>query len=128
MPVSDTNTISAEALCERISGKLLTEGLGGNQIRRALTGDLLSWIMACGEADCAWVTVQTHMNVVAVAALKEMAAVIVAENVSMGEAEIKKAEEESVAIISSPLDAYEICGLMHDCGIPAVRSSRKDES
>ena len=39
------------------------------------TCDLLSWVMAHGTAGMAWVTVQTHMNVIAVASLMEMTAV-----------------------------------------------------
>ncbi len=43
------------------------------------TCDLLSWVMAHGKAGMAWITVQTHMNVIAVASLMEMAAVIIPE-------------------------------------------------
>ena len=45
--------------------------------------DLLSWVMAHGEEGMAWVTVQTHLNVVAVAALAEMACVILPEGIVM---------------------------------------------
>ena len=38
--------------------------------------DLLSWVMAHGDEGMAWVTVQTHLNVIAVAVLSEMACVI----------------------------------------------------
>ena len=39
------------------------------EVRCGYTCDLLSWVMAHGEEGMAWVTVQTHMNVVAVAVL-----------------------------------------------------------
>ena len=39
------------------------------EISCGYTCDLLSWVMAHGCEGMAWVTVQTHMNVVAVAAL-----------------------------------------------------------
>ena len=42
-------------------------------VRCGYTCDLLSWVMAHGKAGMAWVTVQTHMNVIAVASLMEMA-------------------------------------------------------
>ena len=44
-------------------------------------GDLLSWVMAHGKAGMAWITVQTHMNVIAVASLMEMSAVIIPEDI-----------------------------------------------
>ena len=82
------------------------------------TCDLLSWVMAHGEEGMAWVTVQTHMNVVAVAALAEMACVILPENIDMPAEILKKAGEEGLAVLKSPLTAYAICGRMTAAGIP----------
>ena len=45
--------------------------------------DLLSWVMAHGKQDMAWVTVQAHLNVIAVAVLADMSCVIAAEGVKV---------------------------------------------
>ena len=82
------------------------------------TCDLLSWVMAHGCEGMAWVTVQTHMNVVAVAALAEMACVILPENIDMPKEILAKAEEEGLCVLKSPLSAYAICGRMAAQGIP----------
>ena len=82
------------------------------------TCDLLSWVMAHGQGGMAWVTVQTHMNVVAVAALADMACVILPENIDMPAEILKKAEEEGLCVLKSPLSAYAICGRMAEKGIP----------
>jgi hypothetical protein len=79
--------------------------------------DLLSWVMAHGKPGMAWVTVQTHMNVVAVATLMEMAAVIVPENISVPQDVLDRAGSEGVAILSSEKTAYELCGMMYEAGI-----------
>ena len=81
--------------------------------------DLLSWVMSHGDSGMAWVTVQTHMNVVAVAVLSEMACIILPENIDMEEESLKKAVDEEMVVLSSPLSAYEICGRMAAKGIPA---------
>ena len=81
--------------------------------------DLLSWVMAHGEQGMAWVTVQTHMNVVAVAVLADMACVILPENIQMERESLDKASKEGMTILSSPLTAYAICGRMAKAGIPA---------
>ncbi len=81
--------------------------------------DLLSWVMAHGEEGMAWVTVQTHLNVVAVAALAEMACVILPEQTVMEADVLAKANTEGMCVLSSPLTAYEICGRMAGQGIPA---------
>ena len=87
-------------------------------VRCGYTCDLLSWVMAHGEEGMAWVTVQTHMNVVAVAALAEMACVILPENIDMPAEILKKAAEEGLAVLKSPLTAYAICGRMAAAGVP----------
>ena len=87
-------------------------------IRCGHTCDLLSWVMAHGEEGMAWVTVQTHMNVVAVAALAEMACIISPESIDMPPEILQKAEEEGLTVLKSPLSAYAICGRMAAAGIP----------
>ena len=75
--------------------------------------------MAHGEEGMAWVTVQTHLNVIAVAALAEMACVVLPEEISMEEESLKKAEAEGLCVLTTPLTTYEVCGRMAAKGIPA---------
>ncbi len=82
------------------------------------TCDLLSWVMAHGDEGMAWVTVQTHMNVVAVAVLADMACIVLPENVKMEGEALDKALSEGMAVLSSPLTAYEICGRLAGAGVP----------
>ena len=81
--------------------------------------DLLSWVMAHGQPGMAWVTVQTHMNVIAVASLMEMTAVILPEGIEMEAPSLAKAREEGVAVLQSPLTAYALCARMSGAGLPA---------
>lgn len=81
--------------------------------------DLLSWVMAHGAKNMAWVTVQTHMNVIAVATLMDMSLVIAPEGISFPQNVIDKADEEGIALLESPKTAYELCGLMYKAGIAA---------
>ena len=81
--------------------------------------DLLSWVMAHGEEGMAWVTVQTHLNVIAVAALAEMACVILPEGITMEKDVLDKANAEEMCVLTSPLTAYEICGRLAAQGVPA---------
>ena len=81
------------------------------------TCDLLSWVMAHGAAGMAWVTVQTHMNVIAVASLMEMAAVIIPEGIEMEAPSLEKAKEEGISVLESPLTAYEICARLAAKGL-----------
>ena len=82
------------------------------------TCDLLSWVMAHGQPGMAWITVQTHMNVIAVASLMEMAAVIVPEGIEMEAPSLEKAKEEGITVLASDKTAYELCALMASQGLP----------
>ena len=70
-------------------------------------GDLLSWVMGHAEANQAWLTVQAHMNIIAVALLKEVSCIVIIEGAEIPQETLDKANEEHLAILSTPLNAYE---------------------
>ena len=94
-----------------IDATVLVQGNEDAEITSGYTCDLLSWVMAHGAPGMAWVTVQTHLNVIAVAVLSEMACVILPESIEMEQESLDKARTEGMTVLSSPLTAYEICGL-----------------
>lgn len=79
--------------------------------------DLLSWVLAHGQKGMAWTTVQTHVNVVAIAVLMEMACVILSEGNQLDMASLEKAREEKLAVLVTAKTSYEVCGLMMRAGI-----------
>ena len=81
------------------------------------TCDLLSWVMAHGAAGMAWVTVQTHMNVIAVASLMEMAAVIIPEGIEMEAPSLEKAKDEGISVLQTKLTAFDICARLAAAGL-----------
>ncbi|MGI6706502.1 MAG: DRTGG domain-containing protein [Clostridia bacterium] len=105
-------------LIQRLNCKVLA---GESQLGRDVNGgyvcDLLSWVIAHGQSGMALVTVQTHVNIIAVASLLDLACVIVPEDIRVDEAAITKAEEEGVPILSSSKSAFELCGMMYEMGI-----------
>ena len=113
--------MNVQELVKLIDAKDLTpEADKQVEVTCGYTCDLLSWVMAHGAAGMAWVTVQTHMNVIAVASLMEMAAVIIPENIEMEEPSLAKAREEGIAVLQSGKTAYELCALMAGDGLPGT--------
>lgn len=76
--------------------------------------DLLSWVMSHANKGDAWVTVQTHLNIVAVSILLEIPCIIVPEGIKVEEATIKKADEEGISILSTEMSGYEISWRVHE--------------
>jgi hypothetical protein len=91
---------------------------GGDRLDRevsgAYAGDLLSVVMANSEAGDVWITMQIHVNILAVALLKELAAIILVQGRQPTEDTLKKAVEEKVPILVSNLPAFETAGRLHE--------------
>ena len=62
-------------------------------------------------------TVQTHVNVIAVAVLMEMACVILVEGVEAEPASLKKAQDEDMPVLATGKTAYEVSVLMGQAGV-----------
>ena len=99
----------------------LTVGAGrsrlDSEVRGGYTADLLSCAMAGARAGDLWITLQGHLNVVAVASLNELGAVIVTEGKPVSAEALNKAEEEGVVILTTPLKSFEVCGRLWELGI-----------
>jgi len=76
------------------------------------TSDLLSCVMAGAKSGNIWVTLQAHLNIVAVASMLDVAAVIITENAQPDSATIAKANDQGVIMLSTPKPSYEICGML----------------
>lgn len=81
------------------------------------SSDLLSCVMAGSKKGHLWTTLQAHLNIVAVAALNEVAAIIITENAQPDAASIAKANQQGVILLSTPKSTYEINGRLWQLGI-----------
>lgn len=71
-------------------------------------GDLLSFVMANGEENCLWLTVQRHINVIAVAELVGFSGIIFVENVDPDQETIDRANELSICLLKTSLTAFDL--------------------
>ena len=105
---------------DALGAHVLTQGTDLNRtVNEGYSCDLLSWVMAHGREGMAWITVQTHMNVIAVASLHDMSCVIIPENIHMEDDVLAKATEEGITVLSSELTAFDISGRLYAAGIGA---------
>jgi predicted transcriptional regulator len=110
--------MTVREFAEKLDLKVLT-GVAG--LDREVSGvyicDLLSWVLSHASPKDAWITVHTHLNIVAVALMTEVSCIIVPEAIDVEEATLKKAAGEDVAILSSKADAYRISCTAYELGI-----------
>lgn len=77
------------------------------EIEGVYIGDLLSWVMGRAQADNAWITIMSNVNVLAVATLADVSCVILAEGVRLDDELAKTAEAKGVNILCSDEPIYE---------------------
>jgi hypothetical protein len=85
--------------------------------RGGYASDLLSCVMAGAKPGDLWITIQAHINIVAVAALNDITAIIIAEGSNPEANVIEKANEQGVTLLVSQENAYHVVGKLWEMGI-----------
>lgn len=105
-------------LAEALKLQVINEGTTfDKELSSGVTCDLLSWVMANGKKDGVWITVQTHLNIIAVASLLELACILIAGDPSLDSKTIEKAKEEGITLLTSKDNSYELSGRLFSLGI-----------
>lgn len=78
------------------------------EITGCYIGDLLSWVMSRAREGQVWLTVMSNVNVAAVAAMTEVACVVLCENAIADDELVTKAEKLGLPLYATPLSAYEL--------------------
>jgi hypothetical protein len=90
---------------------------GSPEITRGYASDLLSDVLANAPAGGVLVTLQVHLNVIAVAGHAGLAAVIFSSGRRPEDEVIAKAAEEGLALFVSPEDSFTLVGRLYELGI-----------
>ena len=93
----------------------------GNEITGGYASDLLSCVMAGAKAGNAWVTLQAHTNVIAVAELLNLGCVIITEGVRPGEETLSRANEKGVPTLLSKESTFTVVGRLWQLGVRGLK-------
>lgn len=111
--------INLKAIIEALGLTVLTTPRAFDQVvvDTGYTSDLLSCVMAGAKNKGIWVTLQAHLNIVAVAALLELSAVIITEGAMPDPATITKANEQGVTLLATKSPSFEVVGKLWEMGL-----------
>ena len=91
---------------------------GNNGLSREITGgyvsDLLSDVIGHAAEGNIWITLQTHQNIVAVASLKELSAIIIVKGSAPDADTIRRSNEENIPLLSTAMDTFRITGEIYN--------------
>lgn len=108
-----------QEIVDRLNLTVLTQNkdLAGIIPASGYASDLLSCVMAGAKKRGVWVTLQAHANIVAVAALLDLSAIIVTEGALPDANVIAKASEEGITLLSTSDSTYVVVGRLWEMGL-----------
>ncbi|MDR0368241.1 MAG: serine kinase [Bacteroidales bacterium] len=107
--------MTVRELAEKINLNVFSGEKGlDNEISGGYTCDLLSDVMGHAEAGHVWITLQTHKNIMAIASLKELAAIIVVKGSKPDDDTLQQSNEENIPILGTALEEFEISGMVYN--------------
>ena len=109
--------MKVKEICEKLGLTVYVEGNGDQEVERGVVGDLLSFIMRTAPDGAVWVTIQNHVNVAAVAVLKDITFVVLASGREPLQELIDSCSKENITLASSQLDAFKLCGKLYELGL-----------
>ena len=106
--------MTVRELKEKLDLKVFSGETGLDQtIDGGYVSDLLSDVMGHAEMGNVWVTLQTHKNIMAIASLKELAAIILVKGLKPDEDCLKQSNEEGIPILGTNEQTFEITGKLY---------------
>jgi hypothetical protein len=110
-------------IIESLELEILTDDrdLSQIQVQSGYTSDLLSCVMAGAPNQSVWVTIQAHNNIIAVAALLDLSAIIITEGGMPDKSTIDKANEEGITLLKTENNSFDTVGRLWELGVRAEK-------
>jgi hypothetical protein len=115
--------MNLEKIIQAVDLKVLTEpkDFSAIDVNSGYCSDLLSCVMTGAEPGGIWITLMAHGNIVAVAALLDLAAIIITEDAQPEQDTIAKANEKGVTMLSCPKPNFHVIGKLWELGLRATQ-------
>lgn len=103
-------------LAQRCGWKLLAGGdEQDKEVKQGYAGDLLSWVMSRAREYDVWVTVMGNVNAIAVAALTDVSAIVLADNAPLDKDAEDKANAQGVLVYAAEQNIYDTLIQVYEC-------------
>lgn len=102
-------------IIEALDLKVLSGDKGlSNDITGGYVSDLLSDVMGNAKEGDVWITLQTHQNIIAVASLKDISAIIIVKGSVPDADTTEKSNIENIPVLSTSWDTFNIAGRLFE--------------
>lgn len=87
------------------------------EVKTGYASDLLSIVMNKAQSESVWLTVQTHKNIVAVAKMTDISAIVVCDGFTPDADTIESAAKEGIALLKSHEGIFALSAKLGTMGI-----------
>lgn len=94
-------------MAQQLGWEILAMPAPDMEVTGGYTGDLLSWVMGRAQAGDVWITIMTNRNIMAVATLAGVSAVVVTEQAEIDAEVICLAEAQDINLIRTSAASFE---------------------
>jgi hypothetical protein len=102
-------TLIVEEIIDGLSLRNYSGDVGTDRIvKGGYSSDLLSDVMGNAKVGQAWITLQTHRNVAAIASLKDLSAIILVKNSAPDPDMLEHAIKEGVPVLGTADNTFEV--------------------
>jgi hypothetical protein len=91
------------------------------EVKTGYASDLLSDVLANSIEGDLWITRQTHLNIVAIAVMRDLSGILLVNGSQPDPDTLEKAAEKMVPIFRTSLPTFEIVGRLYQLGISGRR-------
>jgi predicted transcriptional regulator len=110
-----------------IDGTLISEHTNlDREIKGGFGADLMSDVLASIQPEAVLFTGLCNPQVVRTAQMADVAAVVLVRGKQPPAETIRLSNQESVPLISTPYGMFEVCGRLHNAGMPSLEQSISD--
>lgn len=99
-------------LIDSLKLKIEHEGNLNTEISEGHVGDLLSQVMSDAKENSIWITCQTHQNIIAVAEVVGIKAIVIPDNYKFTEDTLNKVKETEISLLSSNMSGFNTAGVI----------------
>jgi len=110
-----------DEIIQKLELKVITEAKEflNIDVTSGYCSDLLSCVMIGARSEGVWITLMAHSNIIAVAALLDLSAIIITENAQPDEETITKANDKGVTLLSTSKSNFQVNGQLWELGVRA---------
>lgn len=105
-------------ICEALEARVFVPGDPEREVSSVAAGDLLSYVMGTAEEGALWATIQTHLNVAAVAVLKDLPLILLASGRQPAPDLEARCSEEGICLAGVEASLYGACARLAALGLP----------